>query len=112
MKLSNASEKTARPPAGARFGTGNLLAKFASAPHIVWSVLFIIVPLVFVAYYSFTDAEMNFTLANITEFFTLKYLKILGRSVKLALIATVVCLLIGYPAAYFISKVNPNVRIL
>ena len=84
----------------------SLLSRFAAAPHVVWSVLFIVVPLIFVAYYAFTDREFAFTLENFAAFFTPKYMQILGRSVKLAVIATVVCLLIGYPAAYYIARAN------
>lgn len=87
---------------------GNLLAAFLAAPHIVWTVLFIVVPLIFVAIYAFTDRKMGFTFDNILDFFTPEKLYILWRSVKLALIATVICILIGYPAAYFISKANPR----
>ena len=48
---------------------GNLLAAFLAAPHIVWTVLFIVVPLIFVAVYAFTDRQMNFTFDNILDFF-------------------------------------------
>ena len=89
---------------------GNLLAAFLAAPHIVWTVLFIVVPLIFVAIYAFTDRKMGFTFDNILDFFTPEKLYILWRSVKLALIATVICILIGYPAAYFISKANPRTQ--
>lgn len=82
----------------------SLLQRYAAAPHIVWSVLFIILPLLFVVYYAFTDGNGSFTLANIAEFFTPTYLKIFGRSVRMAVIATLICLLIGYPTAYFISR--------
>ena len=84
----------------------SLLSRFAAAPHTVWAVLFIVVPLVFVAYYAFTDRDFTFSLENFAAFFTPKYMQILGRSVKLAVIATVVCLLIGYPAAYYIARAN------
>ncbi len=86
----------------------SFLQRFAAAPHVVWSVLFIIVPLLFVVYYSFTDREFAFTLDNIKGVFTARYMTILLRSLKLALIATVVCLLVGYPAAYFISRLSPR----
>ena len=87
-----------------------LLQRYAAAPHIVWAILFIIAPLIFVAYYAFTDAEGAFTLANVSSFFTEKYLIIFFRSVKLALIATVICLLLGYPIAYFISRSKPKTQ--
>ncbi len=88
----------------------SLLARYAAAPHIVWAVLFVIAPLIFVAYYAFTDASGAFTFSNIAEFFTPAYLKIFGRSVWLALIATFICLLLGYPVAYFISRSKPKTQ--
>jgi spermidine/putrescine transport system permease protein len=89
----------------------SLLQRYAAAPHIVWSVLFIIVPLVFVAYYAFTDVSTGeFTLSNIAAFFTKDYLLIFGKSVKLAVIATAICLLMGYPIAYFITTCKPKTQ--
>lgn len=88
----------------------SLLAKYAAAPHIVWAVLFIIAPLIFVAYYAFTDTAGAFSLSNIAEFFSPTYLKIFLRSVKLALISTFICLLLGYPIAYFISRSKPKTQ--
>jgi spermidine/putrescine transport system permease protein len=87
----------------------SLLQRYAAAPHIVWSVLFIIVPLIFVAYYAFTD-DGTFTFSNIAAFFTKDYLLIFWKSVKLALIATVICLFVGYPIAYFITTCKPKTQ--
>ena len=82
----------------------------ALAPYSVWSFLFIVVPLAFIAYYAFTDNQFAFTTENVTRFFTATsnivqddgtsvevrtYLLIFMRSVKLAVISTVICLLIG-----------------
>ena len=91
----------------------SLLQRFAAAPHIAWAVLFIIAPLIFVAYYAFTDTvdgSVVFSLNNIKEFFTPSYLKIFGHSVLLALISTVICLILGYPIAYFISRAKPKTQ--
>ena len=88
----------------------SLLSKYAAAPHIVWAVLFIIAPLIFVAYYAFTDSTGAFSLANLAEFFSPTYLKIFWRSVRLALISTVICLILGYPIAYFISRTKPKTQ--
>lgn len=91
----------------------SLLQRYAAAPHIVWAVLFIIAPLIFVAYYAFTanvDGNIVFSLDNLKLFFTASYLKIFGRSVLLALISTVICLFLGYPIAYFISKTKPKTQ--
>ena len=88
----------------------SLLAKYAAAPHIVWAVLFIIAPLIFVAYYAFTDSSGAFSVSNLAEFFSPTYLKIFWRSVRLALISTVICLILGYPIAYFISRTKPKTQ--
>ena len=48
----------------------SLLAKYAAAPHIVWAVLFIVAPLIFVVYYAFTNASGTISFSNLAEFFT------------------------------------------
>ena len=53
-------------------GHRNSVTRMALAPYSAWALLFILVPLVFVAYYAFTDNNMHFTLDNITKFFTAK----------------------------------------
>lgn len=77
-------------------------SKLINAPYILWSALFIIVPLIIVAYFSFTDSSGNFSLANIYEIPS--YFGILLRSIVYALIATVITLLMSYPMAFFMSK--------
>lgn len=86
--------------------TGNLFRKAAAAPHILWSVMFIVFPLLFVIYFAFTDSYGNFTFDNITGLSG--YANTFILSIGFALIATVVCILIGYPLAYFISKTDPS----
>ena len=101
------------------------VTQMAIAPYSVWALLFILVPLIFVAYYAFTDNNMQFTLENITKFFTAKstvtgdngetlqvhtYMVIFWRSVKLAVISTIVCLIMGYPIAYIIARARPKVQ--
>ena len=97
----------------------------ALAPYSVWAALFVVVPLIFVAYYAFTDANFNFTTENITRFFTATstvaqengttaevhtYLLIFGRSCKLAIISTAVCLLLGYPIAYIMAHAKARTQ--
>ena len=92
----------------------SLTTRLSLAPYSLWAALFIIVPLIFVAYYAFTDNSFNFTFDNISRFFTAKskvegnevrtYLLIFWRSLKLAFISTVICLLLGYPLAYIMSR--------
>ena len=91
----------------------------ALAPYSLWALLFILVPLVFVAYYAFTDNNFNFTTANLARFFTATssihaddgtmveihtYLVIFMRSLKLAVLSTIVCLVMGYPIAYIMAR--------
>ncbi len=80
----------------------------AAAPHIVWAVLFIVVPLIIVVYYSFTDRSGAFTLDNIKGLGD--YTQIFLLSVELALIATIVCFLVGYPLAYIIARQKPKMQ--
>ena len=97
----------------------------ALAPYFVWSLLFVIVPLVFVAYYAFTDNSFSFTTENITRFFTATsnmirddgtttevrtYLLIFGRSLKLAVISTLACLVLGYPIAYIMARAKEKTQ--
>lgn len=78
------------------------LGRLTAAPHIVWSVLFILAPLIFVVYYTFTDAYGAFTWENI---FALKeHTNTFLLSVSLSVIATFICFLVGYPLAYFIAS--------
>ena len=53
-----------------------LVERLVLAPYSVWAVIFIVVPLVFVAYYAFTDTGFNFTTENITKFFLIIYVKL------------------------------------
>lgn len=78
------------------------LGRIAAMPHIVWSVLFIVVPLLFVIYYTFTTADGNFTLDNL---FALKeHTNTFILSISLSVIATFICFIIGYPLAYIIAR--------
>ena len=79
-----------------------LSGKIAAAPHILWMILFIVLPLVFVIYFAFTTSSGDFTLDNI---FALKeHIGTFGLSVSLSIIATFFCLLLGYPLAYIMAR--------
>ena len=105
-------------------GQRGLLQKLILAPYSVWAALFIVVPLGFVAYYAFTDSNFNFTFDNITRFFTATstvtegeasrevhtYLLIFARSLKLAVISTFICLLMGYPMAYIMARASERTQ--
>lgn len=86
---------------------------FATYPYLIWSALFIIIPLLLVLYYSITiktDNGVQFSLENFKKFLNPLYIKVLLRSLELALKSTVLCLLIGYPVAYIISKMPLSKR--
>ena len=79
-----------------------LLSRVVASPYIVWAALFIIAPLSFVVYYSFTNSAGDFTLLNIQ---TLpKYLPTFLRSIWFGIVATLICLVIAFPLAYIISQ--------
>ncbi len=84
--------------------------KWYAQPYILWSILFVVVPLLLVVYFGFTtktaDGSMVFSLENFQKFFTPAYLEVFLRSLWYAFISTVVCLLLGYPAAMVLSNRN------
>ncbi|WP_295584471.1 ABC transporter permease [uncultured Oscillibacter sp.] len=71
-------------------------------PYVVWMAIFVVAPIIMVVIYAFSTADGSFTLANFTRMGT--YAVVFTRSFKLAIIATLVCLLIGYPISYIMSK--------
>jgi len=77
-----------------------------SIPYVVWMALFVVAPIVMVVIYAFTSTSGGFTLDNFSNMGT--YAVVFGRSFKLALIATLICLLIGYPVSYMMSKEGPG----
>lgn len=81
------------------------------SPYVIWSILFIVVPLLLIVFYSFTTNEggsYSFTLQNFEKFLSPIYLKVLRRSLVLALLSTILCLIIGYPTAYIISRAKAS----
>ena len=77
------------------------LSRFA-IPYVIWMALFVVAPIVLVVVYAFSSGEGGFTLENFSRMGT--YAVVFGRSFRLALIATFICLLIGYPVSYWMSK--------
>ncbi|MBE7035317.1 MAG: ABC transporter permease [Ruminococcaceae bacterium] len=80
--------------------------KIAAYPHIVWTVLFIVLPLLFVAYFAFTTPDGAFTFENIFALGDHKVTFIL--SVSLSLIATLCCFIVGYPLAFLMARARPK----
>ncbi len=72
-------------------------------------LMFVVMPLVMIAIYAFTDADGSFTLANFKRFFTSKDdINTFAYSIEVAMITTILCLVIGYPAAWILSNANLN----
>lgn len=81
-------------------------SKLAAAPYLVWMVVFIVVPLIMVAYFAFTDGNGNFTLDYVAE--VAQYSHIFVRSIWLAAVSTVICLIISYPLSYMLSQMEKH----
>ena len=77
-----------------------------AVPYVGWLALFVVAPIVMVVIYAFSTAGGGFTLDNFARMGT--YATVFTRSFWLALLATLICLLIGYPVAYFISREGPR----
>ena len=82
------------------------MRSISAAPHVVWAVLFIVLPLIIVIFYAFTDADGLPSFENIASL--TEYAPIFLLSIELSVIATAICLAIGYPLAYFIAKSKPE----
>ncbi|NME10967.1 ABC transporter permease [Paraclostridium bifermentans] len=82
-------------------------------PYIIWSALFIVIPLILVLVFSFTvenGDKLIFSLENYKRLINPIYLKVFLRSIVLAGSSTIICLLVGYPVAYIISKAHISKR--
>ena len=80
-----------------------------AVPYFVFLVLFVVLPLLLIAVYAFTDNHGSFTLSNITAFFTEpKIVNSFLVSLEVALENTLICILIGYPAAYILADRKLN----
>ncbi|MEG2039296.1 MAG: ABC transporter permease [Oscillospiraceae bacterium] len=77
-------------------------AKHAAYPYVVWMIIFIVLPLGLIVYFAMTDPSGAFTVANIAQ--AGKYFPVLMRSLWLAAISTVLCLVLGYPISYIMSR--------
>lgn len=84
---------------------------YLASPYIIWSMIFIVIPLLLIIFFGFTK-EVNghyvFSLENFQRLMDPIYLKVFIRSLWLALVSTLLCILVGYPTAYIISKVKAS----
>ena len=84
---------------------------FLTAPYLVWMVIFILIPLGVVVFYALTDPATGlFSPDNLGKVFTGAFPKVFGRSIWYALLAALICLVIGYPVAYYIAHRKPAVQ--
>ncbi len=86
----------------------SVFQRIAGAPHLLWSAIFIIAPLLFVVYFAFTDRDGAFTLENILSLSSYSHTFVM--SLGFSLIATTVCFLIGYPLAYCMARMSERSR--
>ena len=86
----------------------SLSKKLIASPYFVWAAIFIIVPLLFVVYYSLVDANGTFTLEYVSQIG--KYKDIMLNSIWLGFIATVISLLLAYPLAFIMARSGLNVQ--
>ena len=84
-----------------------------SIPYVVFMAIFVVLPLLLVMVYAFQDGTGHFTLANITRFFTdSDALGTFAVSLEVAIENTLICILIGYPAALFIASLSDRAQTL
>lgn len=92
-----------------------MLKKYSGHPYVLWSLIFIVFPLLLILYYSVfkmspETGKMMFTFEGYKTFVQPLYLKVFIKSVTLAIEATILCLIIGYPIAYIISTMQPKLQ--
>lgn len=94
-----------------RFTLGVLIS-----PSLFWLIIFFLIPLLIIFVYSFLDRgtfggiEWTFQIDNYVRFVDPLYLRIFGRSLMIAGVTTIICLVFGYPMAYWIATRPPRVR--
>ena len=82
-----------------------------SLPYLVFLILFVVLPLLLILVYAFQDSQGHFTFQNFVTFVRQpEAISTFGYSIEIALITTVLCILLGYPAAYILSNrdLNPS----
>ena len=80
--------------------------KYFSAPYLVWMVVFILVPLLMIAYFAFTTDGGGLTIKHISD--VGQYANIFVRSIWLSLVATAICLVVAYPVAFILSRMEKH----
>ena len=81
-------------------------SRWLAGPYLLWMGIFIVVPLFIVVWYALTNAEGQFTLENLTQIG--RYASVFMRSLILAAVSTVICLVLAFPVGYFLSRLRAN----
>ncbi len=86
-------------------------------PYLLWLFVFIAIPLILIIFYAFTTEgndvlAFRVTLTNFIRFFDPVFLKVLGKSMQIALITTIISIIIGYPISYYIANANQKYQTL
>ena len=89
--------------------------KNLTKPYLVWSLLLIVIPLVMIVLYAFMGEgnsvlTFEFTFKNFAKFIEPTYLSVFAKSLRIGIVTTLLCLILGYPLAYIISKMNENTQ--
>ena len=79
-------------------------SKSAVLPYIVWMLVFTIIPMIFIIWYSFLGADGTFSIIGFERVFDPLYMKVIANSLELALICTIICFILGYPVAYILAS--------
>ncbi len=82
--------------------------KALAMPYVIWMAVFVVAPLLLIVVYAFTSKTGGFTLANFSTMN--QYLGVFGNSFFLAIVATIICILLGYPLAYFLARSSEFIR--
>lgn len=93
--------------------SNNKTRSLAAYPYIFWSGVFIVIPILIVIFFGFTLKTPDgyvFSLENFIKLMQPQYFTVFFRSIKLALLSTIGCLILGYPVAYIISKMTSGKR--
>lgn len=81
-------------------------SRWLAGPYLLWMAVFIVVPLFIVIWYALTNAGGQFTLDNLTQIG--RYSSVFARSLILAAVSTVICLVLAFPVGYFLSRLRAN----
>ena len=83
-------------------------SRYPAFPYILFMTIFIVIPLIMVVYFAFTTSGGEFTLQNIIR--VKNYIPVTVKSLYLSLVATIICLVLGYPFAYIMARKTSNIR--